>query len=422
MFHDISRMVWGRMWGKECGGRMGSLTAIKVRNLKDAGRYSDGSGLILVLNQSGKASWIVRVQNAGRRRDIGIGSYPEISLGEARETAADVRRQAKAGIDVIAERKKEKNVIPTFRGAAVRVHEEHKASWKNGKHQAQWLATLQTYVFPHIGERLVSEIEGPAIRDALAPIWLAKPETARRVRQRIGTILDWSYAKGYRTTEAPMRSIAKGLPRQPRKSGHFAAMPFEEVPAFLAKLRSRTSIGRLALEYLILNASRSGEVRGACWSEIDLKAAVWTIPAERMKINREHHVPLTPQALDVLERAQVFRCEASDLVFPGQRPKLPMSDMTLLKIVRDMDLDCTVHGFRSSFRDWVAEETDYQGEVAEAALAHTISNKVEAAYRRTDFFAKRKNLMRDWADFCLSREQRSMGRRTDPGGPQPIES
>jgi integrase len=199
-------------------------------------------------------------------------------------------------------------------------------------------------------------------------------------------------------------------------------MPFEEVPAFLAKLRSRTSIGRLALEYLILNASRSGEVRGACWSEIDLKAAVWTIPAERMKINREHHVPLTPQALDVLERAQVFRCEASDLVFPGQRPKLPMSDMTLLKIVRDMDLDCTVHGFRSSFRDWVAEETDYQGEVAEAALAHTISNKVEAAYRRTDFFAKRKNLMRDWADFCLSREQRSMGRRTDPGGPQPIES
>ena len=400
---------------------MGSLTAIKLRNLKDAGRYSDGNGLILVLNQSGKASWIVRVQNAGRRRDIGIGSYPEISLGEARETAADVRRQAKAGIDVIAERKKEKNVIPTFRSAAVRVHEEHKASWKNGKHQAQWLATLQTYVFPHIGERLVSEIEGPAIRDALAPIWLSKPETARRVRQRIGTILDWSYAKGYRTTEAPMRSIAKGLPKQPRKSGHFAAMPFEDVPAFLAKLRSRTSIGRLALEFLILNASRSGEVRGACWSEIDLEGRIWSIPAERMKVDREHHVPLTPQAMDVIERARVFRCEASDLVFPGQRPKLPMSDMTLLKIVRDMDLDCTVHGFRSSFRDWVAEETDYQGEVAEAALAHTISNKVEAAYRRTDFFAKRKSLMRDWANFCLTQASKVKGpenRSTQPAADQ----
>lgn len=392
------------MWGKEFGGHMGNLTALKLRSLKDAGRYSDGNGLILILNSSGKASWIVRVQNAGRRRDIGIGSYPEISLGEAREVAAEVRRQAKAGIDVVAERKKEKDVIPTFRQAALRVHDEHKAGWKNGKHQAQWISTLEAYAFPFIGDRLVSEIEGPAIRDALAAIWLAKPETARRVRQRIGTVLDWSYAKGYRATEAPLRSIAKGLPRQPKKTGHFAAMPFAAVPEFLATVRERVSVGRLALEFLILNASRSGEVRSARWSEIDSKAGIWTIPAARMKMGRKHIVPLTVQAREVLDRARPFRCEASDLVFPGQRPKLPMSDMTLLKILRDMQLGLTVHGFRSSFRDWVAEETTYPGEVAEAALAHAVPSKVEAAYRRTDFFEKRKHLMQDWADFCLQRK------------------
>lgn len=381
---------------------MGNLTAIQLRNLKAAGRYSDGSGLILVLNKSGKASWIVRVQVDGRRRDIGIGSYSDLSLGAARELAADVRRQVKAGVDVVAERKREKLVVPTFREAASTVHSEHKKSWKNGKHQAQWISTLETYVFPHFGDRLVSEIEGPAIRDALAPIWLEKPETARRVRQRIGTVLDWSCAKGFRQTEAPMRSIAKGLPRQPKKSGHFAAMAFRDVPTFLADLRTRVSTGRLALEFLILNASRSGEVRGANWPEFDLKRKVWTISAERMKMGQAHHIPLSAQALDVLERARMFRCEATDLVFPGQRRTKPMSDMTLLKILRDKDLHVTVHGFRSSFRDWVAEETNYQGEVAEAALAHAVANKVEAAYRRTDFFEKRKLLMQDWANFCFS--------------------
>jgi integrase len=236
----------------------------------------------------------------------------------------------------------------------------------------------------------------------LAPIWLAKPETARRVRQRIGAVLDWSYAKGYRPTEAPMRSLSKGLPRQPRKDGHFAAMPFTDVPKLIVRLRERSSVGRFAMEALILTAARSGEIRGATWSEIDLEAGMWTVPANRMKMGRVHHVPLAPEAVDVFRRAEALRVPCSDLVFPGQRLKNQLSDMTLLKVMRDMETGVTVHGFRSAFRDWVAEETSYPGEVAEAALAHAIPNKVEAAYRRTDFLEKRRSLMREWAAFCTS--------------------
>lgn len=280
------------------------------------------------------------------------------------------------------------------------VHGEHEKAWKNGKHQKQWIATLTTYAFPKIGDLTVDKIEGPAIREVLIPIWLSKPETARRVRQRIGTVLDWACAKGFRATEAPMRSLSKGLPRQPKKDGHFAAMPYADVPAFVEKLGERESVGRLALEALILTATRSGEFRGATRAELDLEAALWTIPAARMKMGKVHVVPLSQPAVAVFERAQRYKARISDLVFPGQDVKKPLSDMTLLKILRDMELMVTVHGFRSAFRDWVAEQTDYSGEVAEAALAHTVSNKVEAAYRRTDFLDKRRLLMRDWAAFC----------------------
>jgi integrase len=379
---------------------MSKLTAVAIRNLKEPGRYSDGEGLILKFVGPGKGSWIMRVQAGGKRRDIGIGSLAVVSLGEARELAREIRKQMKAGIDVLAERKKERLEIPTFRAAATLVHAEHKAAWKNGKHQAQWINTLESYVFPALGDKLVSQIEGPAIRDVLAPIWLTKPETARRVRQRIVAVLDWSCAKGFREAEAPMRSVMRGLPRQPKKHGHFEAMPFRELPDFLVWLRERLSVGRIALEFLILTAARSGEVRGCCWGELDLARKVWTIPTDRMKAGKVHVVPLSDGALGVLERARMFESAFSDLVFPGQNPRRQMSDMTLLKILRDKDLGCTVHGFRSCFRDWVAEDTDFQGEVAEAALAHAIPNKVEAAYRRTDFFEKRKALMADWSDFC----------------------
>jgi integrase len=390
---------------------MGKLSAVQVRNLKEPGRYSDGEGLILQLYGPGRGSWLLRIQSKGRRHDIGLGSLNEIGLAEAREAARHLRKEAKSGVNIIVERKKEREEVPTFKTAAELVHDEHKAGWKNGKHQQQWMNTLESYAFPKIGKMLVSDVEGPAIRDVLAPIWLTKPETARRVRQRIGAVLDWAYAKGYRASEAPIRSIAKGLPRQPKKRGHFEAMPYEEVPDFIAELRSRVSIGRLALEFLIMTAARSGEVRGCSWSEFDLKKGLWTIPAERMKAGKTHVVPLSASALDALARVRLFRSSASDFVFQGQNPKKTISDMTLLKIMRDRDSGVTIHGFRSSFRDWAAENSDMPGEVAEAALAHTVPNRVEAAYRRTNYLEKRKVLMTQWTDFCMSKipaEQRQM--------------
>lgn len=378
---------------------MGKLSAAKVRTLIEPGRYADGDGLYLEVSSASSRRWALIVQKDGRRRQIGLGSAKKITLADARDLAVEMRRQIALGVDVVAERKKERVSVPTFREAAVEVHKEHKAAWRNGKHQDQWLRTLETYAFPALGDRLVNDIEGPQIRDVLAVIWLSKPETARRVRQRIGAVLDWSYAKGFRSSEAPMRSLSRGLPRQPKKDGHFDAMPYSEVPAFMTKLRERESVGRLALEALILTAARSGEIRSATWQEINLEAGIWSIPAARMKMGRSHVVPLSRAAIDVFRRAEKYRAPCTDLAFPGQLLKRPMSDMTLLKILRDMDLSVTVHGFRSSFRDWVAECTSYPGEVAEAALAHAIPNKVEAAYRRTDFLEKRRLLMGDWGAF-----------------------
>jgi integrase len=381
---------------------VGKLTAARLKNLTEPGRYSDGDGLFLVVKPAGGRNWVLRALCGGKRRDIGLGPLKSVDLGDAREAAHQIRRQIAQGLDPIAERKRERQAIPNFRDAAKIVHREHKASWTNGKHQSQWLSTLERYAFPKLGNRLVSDIGAPEIRDVLAPIWLSKPETARRVRQRIGTVLDWACVKGFRQTEAPLRSLSKGLPRQPRKDRHFAAMDYAEVPEFIKRLQERESVGRLALQALILTAARSGEIRFARWPELDLEDGLWSIPAERMKMKRPHVVPLSPEAIDVLQRAATFRDPTTDLVFPGQKLKKPLSDMSLLKILRDMDLQFTVHGFRSAFRDWVAEQTNYPGEVAEAALAHAIPNKVEAAYRRTDFLAKRRALMRDWGCYCSS--------------------
>lgn len=380
---------------------MGKLTKDLIRTLTEPGRYSDGDGLILQISPSGGRSWLLRVQINGRRRDIGLGRVDEIPLTMARANAAQMRKLAHAGIDPLEERRKERVVVPTFEEAAKQVHKELLGAWKNGKHTDQWLATLKLYAFPKLGKFRVDEIEGPLIRDVLAEIWLKIPETARRVKQRIGTVLDWSYAKGFRKTEAPMRSLAKGLARQPKKTSHHAAMPHEDLPDFVERLRGKPlSIGRVALEALILTAVRSGEIRGARWQELNEDFSVWTIPAERMKAGVAHSIPLSKQAAAVFRAAAGFRVKDCDLVFPGQISKSPLSDMTLLEILRGMETGVTVHGFRSTFRDWVADITDYPREVAEAALAHTLENKVEAAYRRTDFFAKRRKLMEDWANYC----------------------
>ncbi len=261
---------------------------------------------------------------------------------------------------------------------------------------------LKTYAFPKLGDRPVGDIDAADIVLALQSVWTTKPETGRRLRQRICATLDYAHTQGWRATEAPARSLAagRGLPRQPPRDTHRLAMPYANVPSYLLRLRERFSFGRLALEFLILTAARSQEVREATWDEFDTEAGLWTVPASRMKARRVHVVPLSQAALAVLAKANTMRVAGTDLVFPGSSLKNPMSNMTLLKVLRDAEEPFHVHGFRSSFRDWVSEETNYPGEVAEAALAHVVANKVEAAYRRGDLLEKRRGMMEAWGAFC----------------------
>ncbi|WP_371440413.1 tyrosine-type recombinase/integrase [Komagataeibacter rhaeticus] len=267
------------------------------------------------------------------------------------------------------------------------------------------MATLESYAFPVIGDISIADLDGHHVREVIAPIWLPKQETARRVRQRISAVVDWSIGKGYRNLPLPMAAMDKSLPKVKSKSVHHAALPYVEVPAFVAYLRSGNSLGRLALVGLILTAARSGEIRGATWDEVDLDNALWTIPATRMKAGREHVVPLSRPALDIFMRAHKYRELRSNLVFPGLRRGKPLSDMTLTKICRDAGIAAVPHGFRSSFRDWVAEETEFDGDIAEMALAHAIASKVEAAYRRGNLLEKRRVLMDAWGTYCIPKKQ-----------------
>ena len=377
-----------------------ALTAVRVNAAKVPGRYADGNGLYLVVEQTGGKRWLLRTVVQGKRRDIGLGGLSLVTLAEARAKAIEYRKIARDGGDPVAERKAAKAVVPTFAEAAERVHADREASWKNEKHAAQWINTLRTYAFPHLGERPVNTLATPDVLRVLSPIWLAKPETARRVRQRIETVLDWAKAAGYRTGDNPVEGVARGLPRQAEREKHHAALPYAEVPAFVARLRSSDQgmIARLAFEFLILTAARTGEVLGARWSEIDETQALWTIPAERMKAAREHRVPLGKRAMSILREAEPLAA-GSDYLFPGRSTAKPMSNMILLMALRRMNLKITAHGFRSAFRDWAAETTNIPREVAEMALAHAVENKVEAAYRRGDLLTKRRELMQQWSDY-----------------------
>ena len=383
---------------------MSKLTTLGVKKA-GAGRHGDGGGLYLVVSDTGSRKWVLRIQVNGKRRDIGLGSATKVGLSEAREAAEDMRRAIRKGDDPVAARRKAKDGMPTFREAAVMVHMEHLPSWKNAKHAKQWLSTLEAYVFPRLGNLPVNQIDGPIVRDVLADIWLTIPETARRVRQRIGTVLDFAHAKGWREAEAPLRSISRGLPKQSRVREHFAAMPWREVPDFITNmgdiLKASETV-RLAIEFLILTAARSGEVRGATWSEFDLEKRAWLISAERMKAGRTHRIPLSDRAVEILERMITFRrTDKPDvLMFEGQKPGRPLSDMSLTMPIRRAELPITVHGFRSSFRDWCAEATQTPREIAEACLAHVVRDAAEAAYARTDHFDKRRGVMDMWAAFC----------------------
>ena len=392
------------------------LTPLAVKNAKP-GRYADGGGLHLLVKDSGARSWVYRFMLGGKSRDVGLGAagLGGISLAAARDARDALRIKVKAGTDPLEERQRKaadaiaeaqiaKVAGITFKSVSEIYMESNWDSWRNHKHRHQWKSTMATYVYPVIGDLPVAEVGTTHVLQILEPMWRSKSETASRVRGRIETILDAAKARGYREGENPARwrgHIAQILPARARLTrGHHKAMPYESIPEFLAALQQREAIAALALDFTILTAASTGEVIGAKWDEIDLDKAVWTIPANRMKAGKEHRVPLSLRAVEILKSTRELRKEG---LFPAVRGGA-LSGMAMAMLLRRIGVDVTVHGFRSSFRDWCAECTGYAHEVAEMALAHTIDNKVERAYRRGDLFEKRRRLMDDWAAYCVTGE------------------
>jgi integrase len=387
-----------------------------VDTLKRPGFYADGGNLYLDFKDPPAKNWVLRYKRAGRARDHGLGSYPMVSLGEAREAAIDKLRQLRAGIDPIDARKAERQATRlertkamTFRQCAEAYIGAHEASWKNAKHAAQWPSTLATYVYPVFGELPVATVDTALVIKVIEPIWSKKTETASRVRGRIEAVLDWARTRGYRTGENPARwkgHLDSLLPAKGKIAPveNHPALPYVELPAFIASLgdiddTAAPPIGTLALKFAILTAARTGEVIGARWDEIDVGERLWTIPAGRMKVGKEHRIPLSEPAMRILE--QLKKLPASVFVFQSS-PRRPISNMAMLMTLRRMGrTDLTVHGFRSSFSDWCAERTNFPSEVREMALAHRVANAVEAAYRRGDLFEKRRQLMAAWGKFCI---------------------
>ena len=403
------------------GRKATTLTAAKVKAAKP-GRYGDGNGLYLLVRSAEARFWVFRYTRAGRMREMGLGRAGDddaaVKLVEARDKAAGLHKLVRSGIDPLDQREAEaaqaaadaqKAAVRgiTFRTVAERYLGAHEKTWKNPKHRQQWRNTLDTYAHPHFGDLSVSEIGTEHVLAALEPIWRAKPETATRVRGRVESILDYASARDWRTGENPARwrgHLANLLPSRGKVAPveHHAALPWAEIGTFLPALKAQAGIAARALQFLILTAARSGEVLGARWGEIDPNAKVWTVPATRMKAGREHRVPLSEPALAVLtEMAKLRSVDKPDaFVFPGAATDRPLSIMAMTMMLRRMKRgDLTVHGFRSTFRDWVGEATGTPREVAEAALAHAVADRTEAAYARGDLFAKRRRLMDDWARF-----------------------
>jgi integrase len=379
------------------------LTTRKVETAKP-GKYEDGHGLRLVVSPSGARKWVFRFMRAGKRVEMGLGSAADVSLAEARERAADARRLVKAGKDPIAARRAERTAgeDETFGPFALKLIDTIETGFRNQKHRAQWRNTLTTYATPIWNKRL-TQIETDDVLACLKPIWQAKAETASRVRGRIERVLDAAAARGFRPRDNPARwrgHLANLLPRRQKLArGHHAAMPFDDVPEFIARLREVEGVSAHALEFAVLTAARSGEVLGARWSEIDLTGKVWTVHAGRTKAAREHRVPLTDRAVAVLEIMAATR--ASEFVFQGAKRGASLSVTALTMVMRRTGAgDYTVHGFRSAFRDWAGERTNFPREIAEAALAHVVGDATERAYRRGDALEKRRALMEAWARFC----------------------
>jgi integrase len=385
---------------------MAKLTARFVETAKP-GKYGDAStkGLQLVVAPTGARKWVLRFMSQGKAREMGLGALPEVGLADARDKALAARKLVKDGVDPIADRQRGQG-LPTFGELADEVVAEQSRGFRNDKHKAQWKMTLTVYAAP-LRDKPVDKVETADVLAVLKPIWLEKPETASRVRGRIERVLNAAKAKGYRTGENPATwrgHLENLLPRQSKLSrGHHAALPYADVPAFVARLHEREAIAALALEFALLTAARSGEVLNARWEEIDLDAKVWTIPPARTKAAREHRVPLSDAAMEILTKLSAD--QVSQFVFPGQRRNRPLSVMAMEMVLRRMGVadDVTVHGFRSSFRDWAGNETHFPRELAEHALAHVIGDKAEQAYRRGDALEKRRALMAAWAAHCEPR-------------------
>jgi len=399
------------------------LSPLKVQRQKVPGLYSDGGGLYLQIKTAGARSWVFRYRMGGRKtpRDMGLGSLETVSLADARAKATDKRNLILAGIDPIEARKRDKVAAAldaskaiTFKECATAYIAAHREGWSNEKHAAQWTATLEAYAFPKIGKLPVRDIDAGAVLKVLEQrcedmpgkptLWSGKTETATRVRGRIEAILDWAKVRQYRNGENPARwrgNLEHSLPRRAKvqKVKHHAALPYGEVGAFMNDLRAQGGSAARALEFLILTATRTSETIGARWTEIDLQKGLWVVPADRIKAGKEHRVPLSASALAIVK--QQAKANVGDFVFPGGKGRKPLSTNALLALLKRMERDdLTAHGFRSTFRDWAAEQTNYARDVAEMALAHTIGDKVEAAYRRGDLFEKRRRMMEDWAKYC----------------------
>lgn len=389
-----------------------SFTAIK--HINKSGWHGDGGGLFLEVDKTGAKRWAMRLTINGKRRDFGLGPIHKVSLQNARMRAAEYREKAYLGIDPIEGKEKRRSRgkmlsgLVTFEQAADEAHRTRKGLWSNGKHVEQWINTLNDYAFPVFGTKAVRDVGTADVLEALSKIWTTKPETARRLRQRIRTVLDWARAAGHRSGDNPIDLIGQALPRHAHKVSHHDALPYNDVADFIALLREcrADDVTKVAFEFLILTAARTREVRLATWSEIDLQAGLWTLPPHRMKARREHVVPLPARAVDILKvRRSVSRPDATGatLIFTDSRTDGALSENRFLNARDAMGYAdrCTAHGFRSSFRDWAAEETTFPAEVVEMALAHTIVSKTEAAYRRGDLLAKRRNLMQAWSDYIL---------------------
>lgn len=395
-------------------GRM--LTELKIKHA-GPGMHLDGDGLYLQVTKAGAKSWVFRFQLNKRRREMGLGPLATVPAKEARRRAAEVRVQVAAGIDPIEERRRlaaeeaERKAqaaahAVTFKKAAEDYIEANRAGWRNAKHAQQWENTLATYVYPVFGDTPVALVTDAQVLEVLTPIWTSKTETAKRIQGRIENILDAAKARKLRSGENPARwrgHLDKLLPKPSKVATvkHHPALPYAEIEQFMPKLRAVDGVSALALEFLILTACRSGEVLKAAWHEVDTDTGVWTIPAERMKAGKVHRVPLSDAALAVLEKAKAIK--HTDYIFPSVRTGSAMSDMSLTMLLRRLRPGITAHGFRSTFRDWAAEQTMYPGEMAEMALAHVVGNKVEAAYRRGDMFERRRQMMQDWATWCNPR-------------------